>query len=64
MSPGSLTPEEFSFVPRVASWIKLSVDSKYADGKDRFTEVEVYNGACVDGWYIITYLREFKGVLV
>jgi hypothetical protein len=52
MSPGSSAPEEFSFVPRVASWIKLTVSSKYADGADRFTEIEVYNGACVDGWYI------------
>lgn len=47
--PGSTEPEEVSFVPRVASWVKFTVLSQYSEGGIRFTEIEVYNGACVDG---------------
>ena len=52
MDPGSNAPEEVSFVPRIVSWIKITVKSQYSEGVVRLTEVEVYNGACKSGWYI------------
>ena len=66
LSPGSTSPEEFSFTPRVAEWIKLSVHSQYVDGVIRLTEVEVYNGACRNGKYSVypCLVLEMQGVAV
>ena len=47
--PLSNGPEELSFTPRIVSWIKITVKSKYSDEVVRLTEVEVHNGACKDG---------------